>query len=93
MSCRVPSRGLLSLVEDSLECAVAIGVVGGVGGPAGPDDVDPGSGQDADGVGVVVSAGACSPVEVGGPQVGVSAVAGEVADGVAEFACRRPSGR
>ena len=39
-------------------------------------------------MGVVVSSGAGAVVEVGGPGVGVSAVAGEVGDGVAElFVC------
>ena len=46
------------------------GVVGDVVLPAVPDDVEPGAGQDADGVGVVVAAGAGSFVEVGGPGVG-----------------------
>jgi len=61
------------------------GVVGGVVLPAVPDDVEPGAGQYAYGVGVVVSAGAGAVVEVGGPGVGSSAVAGEVADRVAEL--------
>jgi hypothetical protein len=52
--------------------------------PASPDDVEPGAGEDADGVGVVVAAVACSLVEVGGPGVGVVGVAGEVDDGAAE---------
>src|SRR6476659_8490546 len=85
MSCPVSSRRWLILVEDALEGAVTLGVVGAVGAPAGPDDVDPGAGQDAHGVRVVVSAGAGSPVEVGGPGVGVAGVAGEVADRVAEL--------
>jgi len=45
----------------------------------------PGSGEDADGVGVVVAAGAGSLVEVGGPGVGVVGVAGEVDDRTAEL--------
>lgn len=56
--------------------------------PAAPDDVEPGAGEDADRVGVVVSSGDGAVVHVGGPGVGVSAVAGEVGDGVAElFVC------
>jgi hypothetical protein len=91
VSCPVSSRLRLILVEDALEGAVAVGVVGGVGGPAGPDDVDPGAGEDADGVGVVVPAVAGALVEVGGPGVGLAAVAGEVADGVAELFVAGPA--
>ena len=36
---------------------------------AGPDDVDPRAGQDAYGVGVIVSAGASAAVEIGGPWI------------------------
>ena len=61
------------------------GVVGDAVLPAAPDDVEPGSGEDADGVGVVVVAGAGALVEVGGPGVVVVAVAGEVDDGAAEL--------
>ena len=61
------------------------GVVGDAVLPAAPDDVEPGAGEDADGVGVVVAAGAGSSVEVGGPGVGVVGVAGEVDDGAAEL--------
>src|SRR5665648_418818 len=70
-------------VQDGLEGAVLGGVVGGVVLPAVPDDEQPGSGEDAHGVGVVVPAGAGALVEVGGPGVGVSGVGGEVGDGVA----------
>src|SRR4249919_1487857 len=91
MSCPVSSRGRLILVEDALQGAVFGGVVGGVGGPAGPDDVDPGAGQDAHGVGVIVSAGARTAVEVRRPGVGVAAVAGEVTDRVAQLSVRAPA--
>lgn len=64
-------------------------VVGGAVLPAVPDGVEPGAGQDAHGVGVVVSSGDGAVVAVGGPEVGSAAVAGEVADTVAElFVCR-----
>ena len=59
--------------------------------PAAPDDVQPGTGQDADGVWVVVAAGACAWVEVGGPGVGVVGVAGEVDDGAAELFVHGPA--
>ena len=72
-------------VQDGLEGAVLGGVVGGVVLPAVPDDEQPGSGEDAHGVGVVVPAGAGALVEVGGPGVGVSGVGGEVGDGVAQL--------
>ena len=67
------------------------GVVGGVVLPAVPDDEQPGAGQDAHCVGVVVAAGAGALVEVGGPGVGLAAVAGEVADGVAELFVAGPA--
>lgn len=60
-------------------------VVGGAVLPAVPDGVEPGAGQDAHGVGVVVSSGDGAVVAVGGPEVGSAAVTGEVADGVAEL--------
>src|SRR5680860_1554949 len=96
MSCPVStSAGLGGLsgvfVEDALEGAVLVGVVGDAVLPASPDDVGPGSAQDADGVGMVVSSVAGSVVEVGGPGVGVSGVAGEVAERVAELAVGRPA--
>ena len=50
-----------------------------------PDDEQPGKGEDADRVRVVVAASAGALVEVRGPRVGLAAVAGEVADGVAEL--------
>jgi len=70
----MPSR--LVLGEDSLECAVFVGGVGEVVLPAVPDDVQPGAGEDAYGVGVVVPAGSGPVVEVGGPGVDQSGVGG-----------------
>jgi hypothetical protein len=61
------------------------GVVGDALLPAAPVDVEPCSGQDPHGVGVVVVAGSGLLVEVGGPGVGVVAVAGEVDRGAAEL--------
>jgi hypothetical protein len=60
-------------------------VVGGVVLPAAPDDVEPGAGEDADGVRMIVAAGSGFGVEVGGPGVGVVGIAGEVDDSVAEL--------
>ena len=73
--CPVSSRGLLVLVDEPLEGAVSGRVVGGVVLPAVPDHVEPGSGQDAGRVGVVVTVAAGSVVELGGPGVGVAGVA------------------
>jgi hypothetical protein len=88
MSCPVSSRPVLIVVEQCLEGAVFGGVVGDSVLPAVPDDVEPGAGEDTDRVGVVVSSGDGAVVKVGGPGVGVSAVAGEVGDGFAElFVC------
>ena len=78
-------------VEEALEGVVLGGVVGGVVLPAVPDDEQPGAGEDADGVGVVVAAGAGLVVEVGGPGVGVAGVGGEVGDGVAELFVAGPA--
>ena len=61
------------------------GVVGDAVLPAAPDDVEPCSGEDAYGVGVVVTSVAGALVEVGGPGVGVVGVAGEVDDRSAEL--------
>lgn len=79
--------------QDGLEGAVLGGVVGDVVLPAAPDDVEPGAGEDADGVGVVVSSGSGSGVEVGGPGVGVVGVAGEVDDRAAQLLVDGPAER
>jgi hypothetical protein len=65
------SGGLLELAEG----AVAVGVVGGVVLPAAPDDLGPGSGEDAFGVGVSFAVG--SELAVGGPFVAFAGIAGE----------------
>ena len=77
------SRGWLILVEHGLQGSMVGGVVCGVVLPAGPDDVDPGAGQDAHGVGVIVSAGASTAVEIGGPWIAAARPVREVADRVA----------
>jgi len=87
----VSSRLLPVSVEQVLEGLVLGGVVGDAVLPAVPDDEEPGAGEDADGVGVVVASGAGSVVEVGGPGVGVSGVGGEVGDGVAELFVAGPA--
>ena len=76
MSSPVSSRGCL-LVEQALEGVVSGWVVGGVALPAMPDDVEPGAGEDAYDVGVVVASGGGAAVQVGGPGVGVAGVCGE----------------
>src|SRR5207245_534841 len=57
--------------------AVPGGVVGDAFEPAGPDDADPGAGEDADGVRVVLAAGAGVAVDLRGPWAGVPAVIGK----------------
>ena len=49
--------------------------------------------EDPHGVRMVVAAGAGAAVKVGGPGVGVAAVAGEVADGVAQLFVDGPAER
>jgi hypothetical protein len=53
-------------VQDGLQGPVFGRVVGDAILPAAPDDVQPGAGEDPDGVGMVVAAVAGSGVEVGG---------------------------
>src|SRR5579862_8940627 len=77
--------------EYGLQGGVLGGVVGGAVLPAPPDDVDPGAGGDADGVGVVFAAVAGVSVEGGGPGAGVAGAVGEVAPGVAEVAVDVPA--
>jgi len=97
MSCPVSSPGSgsswLILVEECLEAAVGGGVVGEVVLPAAPDDVGPGSGEDAHGVGVVAAACDGLVVEGSGPGAGPAGVAGEVAQGVAELLAGSPAER
>ena len=73
MSSPVSSRRLL-ILEQALEGVVVGGVVGDAVLPAVPDDEQPGAGEDAHGVGVVVASRSGAVVEVGGPGVGVSGV-------------------
>src|ERR1051326_1181313 len=80
-SCRDLLRTLPS------ECgggSVRGGIVGDAVEPAAPYDADPGAGEDADGVGVVLAAGAGVVVDLGGPGAGVPAVVGEYGDRGAE---------
>lgn len=53
MSSPVSSCRRFFFGEDALECLVAGWVVGGAVLPAVPDDVEPGAGEDAHGMGVV----------------------------------------
>ena len=91
MSSPVSSRRRLLFGEDALEGFVPGGVVGCAVLPAVPDDVQPGTGKDAGGVGVVFAAGDGIVVQPGGPGAGVAGVAGEVADGVAELLVGGPA--
>src|ERR1022692_897644 len=97
MSCPVSTpgsgSGWLILVEECLEAVVGGGVVGEVVLPAAPDDVRPGSREDADGVRVVAAAGDGLVVEGGGPGAGPAGIAGEVAQGVAQLLVGSPAER
>jgi hypothetical protein len=79
----VSSSGWLILVEHGLQGSMLGGVVCGVVLPACPDDVDPRASQDTHGVGVIVSAGASTAVEIGGPGIAAARPISEVADSVA----------
>ncbi len=70
---------------------MSVGVVGLVVLPAAPDDVGPGAGEDAFGVGVSFAVGAELAVAVLGPLVGVAGVAGKRAHDVAEPGVGGPS--
>lgn len=78
------------LLLEALEGTVAGGVVGDVVLPAAPDDLGPGSGEDAFGVGVALAVGAEAVVALPGPFVAVACVASEVAQGVAESGVATP---
>jgi hypothetical protein len=78
-------RFALLLDEQGLQGLMFGWVVGDAVLPAVPDDVEPGAGQDAYRVRVVVAPGKGVGVELGCPRVGHAAVAGEVADGVAQL--------
>ena len=90
MSSPVSSRRRKISVE-GLECPVFGRVVGDPVLPAVPDDEEPGAGEDADGVRMVVAAADGTAVEVGGPGVGMAGVAGEVADRVAQLFVGSPA--
>src|SRR5215207_2687756 len=66
-------------------------VVGDAVVPAAPDDPDPRSGQDPDGVGVVAAAGDGVGVDLGRPGAGVAGVVGVGADGLAETLVAGPA--
>jgi hypothetical protein len=75
--------------DEAVAELMLVGVVGEAVLPAAPDDADPGSGEDADGVGVAQLAGSGSGVDVCGPGGGVAAVVGEVDDRVAQLLVAR----
>ena len=61
--------------------------------PASPNDAQPSSGEDADGVWVPASAVDGSFVDVGSPGIGQAAAIGEIHDRDAELLVARPSER
>ena len=67
MRCAPSSRPLRVLVEQCLQGAMTGGVLGDPVLPAAPNDVEPGAGEDARGVGMVVSWASGAVVQIGGP--------------------------
>ena len=65
MRCAPSSRPVRVLVEQCLEGAMIGGVLGDPVLPEVPDGVEPGAGEDARGVGMVVSTGSRAVVQVG----------------------------
>ncbi len=90
MSSPVSSR-LLLILREALECTVSSGVVGGAVLPTAPDHEQPGTGEDAHGVRVVVASGSGAVVEVAGPGIGSAGVGREVGDGVAQLFVAGPA--
>src|SRR6476469_3624143 len=77
MTPSVSTSGRKSRVVDLYGVAVSAGVVRGSVDPAAVDDPNPGAGQDADCVRVIVPALDCPSVDVGGPGAFVATVVGE----------------
>jgi hypothetical protein len=76
---------------ETLLGAVLGGVVDRLVMPARPDDPEPGPGQDANGVGMVLAASAGVGVELGGPRRAVPRVAGEGGQGLSGLGVGRPA--
>jgi Glycosyl transferase family group 2 len=93
MSSPVSSSRRIFFGEDALERFVEGWVVGGAVLPAVPDDVEPGAGHDADGVGVVLAAGGGVVVEAGGPGGWRGGSLRRSRRRRRGAACRQPSGR
>jgi hypothetical protein len=75
-----------------VESAVVAGrVVGFSVDPGAPQDADPGSGEDAGGMGMVAPAGPGAAVDVGGPTRAVAGVVGEAGDCGAQAVVASPS--
>lgn len=70
---------------------MAFGVVGHPVLPVAPDGVGPGAGEDALGVWLILAGRAQGALAIGGPRVGVVAIAGEVAEGIAQFEVGGPA--
>src|SRR5262245_56886440 len=78
------SRWSDRLLGRSCCCPVFGGVVGDAVEPAAVDHPNPGSGEHADRVRVVLAAGPGAVIDLGGPGAGVSAAVGESGKGLAE---------
>jgi hypothetical protein len=77
--------------EETVEAAVAMGVVGGFVLPDAPDDAEPGAAEDAECVRVVFAADDRVGVDLLGPGVVPAAAVGEDADGAAELLVAGPA--
>src|SRR5450755_298874 len=87
----VTRRGHSGCPGEAAGGAVECRVVGDAVEPAAVDDADPGAGQDADGVRVVLAAGPGGCVDLGGPGAGGAAVVGEGGHGLAESLVAGPA--
>src|SRR5215212_2682958 len=60
-------------------------------GPSAPEDAQPGTSEDTDGVRVVAASGLCLGVDAGGPGIGVARVVGQAGESCAQPVVAGPS--
>ena len=82
-----------SCFEEKLSGAVLGRVVGFAIVPGAPDDAQPGTSEDTDGVRVVAASGLCLGVDAGGPGIGVARVVGQAGKSCAQAVIAGPAGR
>jgi hypothetical protein len=78
-------------VRECVESSVLGRVVGDAELPTVQDDVQPGTGEDANGMRVVVASSASLLVEIGRPRIGVAGVGSEVTNGIPELLVSSPT--